>query len=85
MHLYQLDKLVVAEYTIKAGQHIINVKITMVMARMAGYMDYLVEEATEIWLHPDNFSRDNGFTLGQSKEQWKGGLVRVASRQMMTV
>jgi hypothetical protein len=50
--------------TSKAG-HYISVKDTMVFARMAGYMDCSVKNVTEIWLHPNNFNRDMGFTMSQ--------------------
>jgi hypothetical protein len=54
--LYQPDRSVVAE-------HSINFKDIKILARMVGYMDHIVKEAIEIWLHPNNFNRDTGFTL----------------------
>jgi hypothetical protein len=33
---------------------------------MTGYMDCLLKEATEIWLHPDYFNRDTEFPLNCS-------------------
>jgi hypothetical protein len=33
----------------------------MIVAGMTGYMDCLVKEATEIWLHPEYFNRDTEF------------------------
>jgi hypothetical protein len=58
----QPDKLVVAEHSTEAG-HCITFKDTMVLAKIANYMDGLVKEVIKICLHPDNFNRDMGLTL----------------------
>jgi hypothetical protein len=36
------------------------------LEKATGYMDCMIKEAMEIRLHPNNFSRDLGFTLSQS-------------------
>jgi hypothetical protein len=41
-------------------------KDTMAVARMRGYTDCLVKEATEIWLHPYDFNRHTVFPLSHS-------------------
>jgi hypothetical protein len=53
---YNLDNLAVLELSIKE---------TMVHARMTGYVDCLVKEVSDIWLHPNNFNRDRIFTQSQ--------------------
>jgi hypothetical protein len=47
--VYQLDKLAMAMDSIE-GHHI-NFKDTRPLARTAGYIDWLVKEAFQIWLH----------------------------------
>jgi hypothetical protein len=32
----------------------------------AGYKDFLVKEAVEIWLHLDNFNKDTGYPVSHS-------------------
>jgi hypothetical protein len=55
-----MDKSAVAEHDINEG-HCINFKDTMVLARTASYMDFLVKEAIEIQLHLNNFYRHGLF------------------------
>jgi hypothetical protein len=64
LRLYQLDKLVVAKHSIKEG-HRINFKDTRALARTMDFMDQIMKEATEIYLHPKNFITDMGFNLNQ--------------------
>jgi hypothetical protein len=45
----------------------------MVVARMTGYMDCLVKEAIEIWLHPDYYNRDTDFPLNCS---WHPNIIK---------
>jgi hypothetical protein len=46
----QLDKLVLAKHSISEGHHINS--DTLVLAKLAGYIDYVVKEAIDICLHP---------------------------------
>jgi hypothetical protein len=63
--LGQPDMSAVVEHSIEAG-HVINFNNIMILEKVTGYMDYLVKEAIEIRLHPNNFNRDRGFTLSQA-------------------
>jgi hypothetical protein len=49
----------------------------MILDRTRGYMDHLVKEATEIWLHPDNFNRVHRF---HSKSILEPGLSAYADK-----
>jgi uncharacterized protein YqgQ len=63
-YLYHLDKLVTTEHSISEGHHI-NFDTT-VLAKSAGYIDYIVKAAIEIRLCRDNFSRQQDLLLSQS-------------------
>jgi hypothetical protein len=58
--LYHPYKLVVAVHSFEV-EYQINFSDTVVWARMTGYMDCLIKEATNTWLYPDNFNRNMGF------------------------
>jgi hypothetical protein len=60
----QPDELALAKHRVNKD-HRINFKDTRI-ARMMGCMDSTVKETDKIWLHPNNFNRDMGFTLSQS-------------------
>jgi hypothetical protein len=62
----QTKKSVLTEHRIKAEFRISFQNIT-VLARPTGHMDHLVKEATEIWLHQNNFNSDLRFTLSCSQ------------------
>jgi hypothetical protein len=51
-----------AKNSIEEG-HPINFSDTRALARTPGYMNQIMKEAIEIWLHPQNFYRDTGFNL----------------------
>jgi predicted GIY-YIG superfamily endonuclease len=58
--LNQLEKSAVAEHWITTSQSI-NFDGATKLEMATKYMDPLVKETIEIWLHPDNFNRDDGF------------------------
>jgi hypothetical protein len=62
VHLKQPEKSAVAEHWIVTA-HCIDFNGTSILGMAARYMDRLVREAMEIWLHPNNFNGDEGFTL----------------------
>jgi hypothetical protein len=62
IRLCQPEKSAVAEHCPETGHRIEFEEVT-ILTQSAEYMDRLVKEAIEIWLHPDNFNRDNGFIL----------------------
>jgi hypothetical protein len=55
----------VAEHRFGTG-HNIGFHNTSILDKATGYIDHMLREAVEIRLHPNNFSRDLGFTLNQS-------------------
>jgi hypothetical protein len=63
--LDQLEKSVVAEYSVNTGHQIDFSNIT-ILDRTLGYMDRIVKEAIHIRLNRENFNRDNGFNLSQA-------------------
>jgi hypothetical protein len=65
VRLNQLEKSAVAEHSITTSYHI-NFDGTTKLGMATKYMDHLVKEAIEIWLHPDNFNRDDGFNLSHT-------------------
>jgi hypothetical protein len=46
---------VLTKHSINA-EHKMNFKDTLIMARITGYMDHLMKEATGIQVHPNNFN-----------------------------
>jgi len=54
-----------AEHLITTS-HCINFDDTIKLGTATKYMDCLVKEAIEIWLHPDNFNRDDRFNLSHT-------------------
>jgi predicted GIY-YIG superfamily endonuclease len=62
--LNQPEKSAVAEHSITS--HHINFDGTTKLGKATKYMDRVVKEAIEIWLHPDNFKRDDGFNLSHT-------------------
>jgi hypothetical protein len=64
VHLNQPDKSAVAQHSITS--HRINFDSTSKLGTATKYMDCLVKEAIEIWLHPDNFNRDDRFNLSHT-------------------
>jgi hypothetical protein len=62
VHLNQPEKSAVAEHSITTS-HRINFDGTTKLGMATKYTDCLVKEAIEIWLHPGNFNRDDGFNL----------------------
>jgi hypothetical protein len=63
--LNQLEKSAVAEHSIKTS-HRIDFDSTSKLGMATRYMDHLLKEAIEIWLHPDNFNRDDRFNLSHT-------------------
>jgi hypothetical protein len=59
MRLYHPNKSAVVEHWIKFSG-------TKILAKTAGYMDRLVSEAIEVWLHSNNISREEEFKLSQA-------------------
>jgi hypothetical protein len=55
-------KSIVAEHSTESGYQI-KFQETKVLAKTSGYTDHLVKEATEIRLHLNNVSREEGFDL----------------------
>jgi hypothetical protein len=64
VHLEELEKSLVAEYSIKTG-HSIDFSCTSLLDRKAGYVGYPMKEPMEIQLSINNFNRDSGFILSQ--------------------
>jgi hypothetical protein len=65
VRLNQPEKSAVAEHSITTS-HRINFDGTSKLRTATKYMDSLVKEAIEIWLHPDNFNRDDSFNLNHT-------------------
>jgi hypothetical protein len=65
VHSNQPERSAVAEHSITTYHHI-NFDGTSKLGTATRYMDCLVREAIEIWLHPDNFNRDYGFNLSHA-------------------
>jgi hypothetical protein len=63
--LEQPERSTVAEQWIDTGHHI-NFNGTSILGMATRYMDRLVREAIEIWLHPNNFNRDKGFSQSRT-------------------
>jgi hypothetical protein len=53
------------KHSISEG-HRINFKDNTVSIRTADYMDHILKEVTEIWLHPNSFYKNARFTLSRS-------------------
>jgi hypothetical protein len=64
VHLNQLEKSAVAKHLINTANYI-NFDSTSKLGMAVRYMDCLVKEAIEIWLHSD-FNRDKGFNLSHT-------------------
>jgi hypothetical protein len=65
MCLHQPEKSAVAEHRFEMG-HYIEFSNTAILNKAMGYMDHLIEKATEIRLCPRNINRDGGFSLSWS-------------------
>jgi hypothetical protein len=55
----------VVEHSIDTD-HRIDFSGTSKLCKATRYMDCLVKEATEIRLHPNDFNRDDGFTISHT-------------------
>lgn len=50
-----------------SNRHNTGFSSTSILDKATGYIEcLLVQDATDIWLHPRNFNRDGGFNLSQS-------------------
>jgi hypothetical protein len=58
----QTEKSTVQEHIVNTG-HEIQFEKPHKLKRTTNYLEGMVKEATEIKLHPNNFSREGGFTL----------------------
>jgi hypothetical protein len=65
VQLQQLEKSAVVEHSINTA-HRIDFYDTSKLCTATRYMDRLVMEAIEIWLHSNNFNRDEGFSLSHT-------------------
>jgi hypothetical protein len=65
IHLDQSEKSPVAEHIFETGYNI-DFNNKHVLAKTAGHMECMIKEAIEIRLHPNNFSRDQVFTVNWS-------------------
>jgi hypothetical protein len=65
VHLNQLEKSAVEEHSITTS-HLIDFNSTSILGKATKYVDYLVKEGIEIWLHPNNFNRDDRFNLSHT-------------------
>jgi hypothetical protein len=63
--LGQPEKLSVAQHKFGIG-HNTEFGSTSILDITLGYMDCLLQEATEIWVHHINFNRGRGCNLSQS-------------------
>lgn len=63
---------------------------TTVLVEKQGYMDHLVKDSINIWLHHDNFNRDKEFTVTYSTHlptnrlQWGRANKRQSNQGWMT-
>jgi hypothetical protein len=60
-----LDKSAVAKHSINLG-HCIQLQDTTILSTKSRYMDWMIREATEIELHPNNMNREDGRRLNWS-------------------
>jgi hypothetical protein len=67
IHMEHPDKSAVAVYSISLG-HCIQLQDTTILSTKSRHMDWMIREATEIELHPNNMNREDGLHLSQS---WK--------------
>jgi hypothetical protein len=64
IHLEHLDKSAVAEHSINLG-HRIQLYHTAILSTQPRYMDHIIREVTEIYLHPNIMNREDGYCLSK--------------------
>lgn len=63
--MYQPEKSTIVEHSIEL-EHRLKFQDTKILAKTSVYMDQLVYESTEIWLHLNNVNYKEGFKLSQA-------------------
>jgi len=47
-------------------KNVIKIQDTRIVSNVSGYTVWLIREAVELELHPNNINRENGLTLSES-------------------
>jgi hypothetical protein len=59
------EKSAMAEHSVKLGHHT-QLNNTTILFAKSRYMDWVIREATQIELHPNNMNREDGLFLSWS-------------------